>query len=93
MVFARQLRAAIKAGEITQTVRIWQKLHVKVGGHYRLDEGWVIVNSIWDITLEDITNKLSRECGFSSAADMLKTARHGPGQNIYLIGFEYVTDI
>jgi hypothetical protein len=30
MVFAKQLREGIRQGEITRTVRIWQRCHVKV---------------------------------------------------------------
>ena len=36
MVFATQLRDGIRRGEITRTVRIWQRCHVKAGGRYRI---------------------------------------------------------
>ena len=36
ITFTKRLHAGIMAGEITQTVRIWKRLHVKVGGCYGL---------------------------------------------------------
>lgn len=89
MVFARQLRERIRRGEITRTVRIWQRCHVKVGGRYRMGDGRVIVTEIRPIALADITGALARECGFRGTVDLLKVARHGPGRNVFLIDFRY----
>jgi hypothetical protein len=38
----------------------------------------------------DITAELARESGFLGVLDLLKIAKHGRGQNIYLICFHYV---
>ena len=89
MVFAKQLRDGIRRGEITRTVRIWQRCHVKVGGRYRVVDGHVVVTSILPITLADITGSLARQCGFKGVVDLLKVARHGPGRNVFLIDFRY----
>lgn len=89
MVFARQLRSAIQRGEITRTVRIWQRCHVKVGGRYRLADGHVVVTAIVPIALTDITGPLARQCGFKGVVDLLRIARHGPGRNVFLIDFRY----
>jgi len=64
--------------------------HVKPGGCYRIDEGQIVVDSITSIRLEDITHDLARESGFSSVQDLLETAKHGPGENVYLIRFRYL---
>ena len=64
--------------------------HVKAGGRYRMDEGQIVVESIKPIRLADITHDLARESGFSSVTDLLETARHGPGDNVYLIRFHYL---
>ena len=90
MVFAKQLRDGIRRGDITRTVRIWQRCHVKVGGRYRMGEGYVVVTSICPMALTDITGSLARQCGFKGVVDLLKVARHGPGCNIFLIDFRYV---
>lgn len=42
------------------------------------------------IGFPDITPKLARESGFLGVLDLLKVAKHGRGENIYLIRFHYV---
>lgn len=79
-------------GEITCTVRIWHRPHVRVGGRrYALGPGFVEVQSIKEITLADITPSLARRSGFQGVVDLLKVAKHGAGECIYLIEFEYRT--
>jgi hypothetical protein len=89
VVFAKQLREAIRRGEITRTVRIWQRCHVKVSGRYRMADGHVVVTAIRPIALTDITGTLARQCGFKGTVDLLKIAKHGPGRNVLLIDFRY----
>jgi len=62
---------------------------VKVGGRYRMDEGEIEVDSIQAIRLADITPDLARRSGFNDVADLLTIAKHGSGDNIYLIRFHY----
>ena len=90
MVFTKRLRDGIRSGRIQCSVRIWTRPHVKVGGRYPMDEGQIVVDSIASIELADITNDLARESGFSSAEDLLKIAKHGSGDNVYLIRFHYL---
>jgi hypothetical protein len=90
MVFAKRLREGIRRGEITCSVRIWTRLHVRVGQQYRMEEGAIEVDSIEPIGIPDITPELARESGFLGVLDLLKVAKHGGGNNIYLIRFHYV---
>ncbi len=90
MQFTKRLREPIARGEVTCTVRIWQKPHVKVGGRYPLGQGAVCVTSIREITLADITPELARRSGFAGVVDLLKVAKHGSGETVYLIEFEYL---
>lgn len=55
-----------------------------------MGDGHVVVDSIVPIGLEDITYDLARESGFSSVDELLKTAKHGSGDNVYLIRFHYL---
>jgi hypothetical protein len=64
--------------------------HVKVGNRYRMEEGEIEVASIDQIGLSEITPMLARESGFLGVVDLLKVAKHGPGESIYLIRFHYV---
>jgi len=92
MMFIKRLRAPIMRREITCSVRIWRRPRVKVGGRYRLGEGFIEVTSIRRITLADVTPELARRSGFLGVVDLLKVAKHGPGENVYLIDFEYHAD-
>jgi hypothetical protein len=55
-----------------------------------MDEGEIEVDSIDQIGFPDITPELARESGFLGVLDLLKVAKHGRGENIYLIRFHYV---
>jgi hypothetical protein len=87
--FTKRLREPIMRGEITCTVRIWQRPQVKVGGRYQMEAGHIEVRSMRRIELSDITPDLARRSGFLGVVDLLKMAKHGPGENVYLIEFEY----
>lgn len=91
MEFTQRLRDGVRRGDITCSVRIWMRPHVKRGGRYRMGEGAIEVDSIEPMELTDITPKLARESGFASVVDLLKVAKHGPGQNVYLVRFHYLS--
>jgi hypothetical protein len=90
MVFTKRLREGIRRGRIKCSIRVWTHPHVKVGGRYQMDDGSIVVDSIAQITPEDITDDLARESGFASVDDLLQMARHGRGDNVYLIRFHYL---
>ena len=54
-----------------------------------MDEGEIEVDSIRLITLADITLDLARRSGFRDVDELLEIAKHGKGENIYLIRFHY----
>ena len=90
MQFTKRLRDGVRSGEITCTVRIWKRLQVRVGGRYRMEEGEIEVDSIEPIGFPDITPELARASGFAGVLDLLKVAKHGSGDKIYLIRFHYI---
>ena len=90
MVFAKELREGVRRGRIRCSVRIWMRPHVKVGGRYPMDEGHIVVDSLEQIELTDITPSLARESGFASVDSLLAIAKHGRGENVYLIRFHYL---
>jgi hypothetical protein len=90
MVFTKRLRERIRRGRIRCSIRIWTRPHVKVGGRYQMDDGHIVVDSIAPIKITDITYDLARESGFDSVDDLLDTAKHGAGDNVYLIRFHYL---
>ena len=90
MMFTKSLREGVRYWRIRCSIRIWKYPHVKVGGRYPMDEGHIVVESISKITLNDLTDDLARESGFESMDDLLRIARHGSGDKVYLIRFHYM---
>jgi hypothetical protein len=90
MMFAKRLREGVRRGDISCSIRIWTRPHVKIGARYRMEEGEIEVDSIDQIGFPDITPELARESGFLGVLDLLKVAKHGKGENIYLIRFHDV---
>jgi hypothetical protein len=90
VVFTKRLREGIRRGRIKCSIRIWTRPHVKVGGRYRMDDGHIVVDSIAPITVDDITDDLALESGFESVDDLLGIAKHGSGDQVYLIRFHYL---
>lgn len=90
MTFTKYLRDGVRSGEITTSVRVWHSPRVKAGNRYPMEEGEIEIDSIEPTTLRKITTKIARASGFNSVDDLMKIARHGSGENIYLIRFHYV---
>jgi hypothetical protein len=90
VIFTKRLREGVRSGRITCSVRIWKRLHVTAGNRYRMDEGEIEVDSILPISFADITPELARESGFKGVVDLLKIAKHGSGENVYLVRFHYL---
>jgi hypothetical protein len=90
MVFTKRLREGVRRGEITCSVRIWMRPQVRVGGRYQMEEGEIEIDSMETIGFPDITPELARASGFLGLLDLLKVAKHGKGDNIYLIRFHYL---
>jgi hypothetical protein len=90
MIFTKRLRDGVRCGQITCSVRIWQRPHVRVGHRYAMEEGEIEVDSIVPMSFADITPELARESGFKGVVDLLKIAKHGSGENVYLVRFHYL---
>ena len=89
MMFTRRLREPVMRGEVTCSVRIWQKPKVRAGGRYALGPGHIVVSAIREISLADVTPALARRSGFEGLVDLLKVAKHGPGERVFLVEFDY----
>ena len=90
MTFRKRLREGVPRGEITCSVRIWTRPRVRVGARYGMEKGSIEIDSIEPLGLPDITPELARESGFLGVLDLLKIAKHGRGENVYLVRFHYV---
>ena len=90
MQFAKALRPRVQSGEITCSIRIWKRPHVKVGGRYSLPPGEIEVVSLRGITRDQISTHLAKRSGFNSVAELLEVAQHGTGQFVFLVEFVYL---
>lgn len=90
MMFAKRLREGVRQGQITCSVRIWMSPRVSVGKRYRMEDGEIEIDSILPISLQDITPELARASGFKGVVDLLKVAKHGKGEKVYLVRFHFV---
>lgn len=90
MMFAKPLRARVRSGEITTSVRFWQAPRVKVGGRYPLAGGFVEVTRLQEVDASDITEAMAVAGGFGSLEDLMKTARHGRGERVFIVDFVFV---
>ena len=90
--FTKRLRDRVMAGDITTSIRIWLRPRVKIGGRYPLGGGCVEVTALTEIDLEDVTNAMARESGFADLDDLLGVAKHGRGERVFLVEFEYRAD-
>jgi hypothetical protein len=90
VTFTKRLRDGVRRGEITCSVRVWARPHVKVGGRYRMEEGEIEVDALLPIELDDVTPALARESGFSDVDDLMAVAKHGRGEHVYLVRFHYI---
>ena len=93
MQFIEPLRDRIRRGEITTTVRLWQRPHVKVGGRYALPPGEILVTKMFEVSLAEVTPELARRSGFVGLVDLLKVAKHGAGRRVFVIEFRYIAPI
>ena len=55
-----------------------------------MESGQVVVRSIRQISIGDISGEMARQSGFEGVVDLLKVAKHGSGTNVYLIDFDYI---
>jgi len=55
-----------------------------------MEEGHILIESIREIALPDVTGDLARRSGFLGVIDLLKTAKHGSGEKVFLVEFEYL---
>ena len=90
MLFTKRLRPGVRDGSITCSVRIWTRPKVKAGGLYAMEDGHILVESIREIALSDVTGDLARRSGFAGVVDLLKVAKHGPGTKVYLVEFQFL---
>ncbi len=91
MQFSHELRDDVASGEITISVRLWQRPRVKAGGRYRVGLGAIEVDSIELVPFSAITEDDVRRAGEPDRETLRRRAAHaGPIDEdtlVYLIEF------
>jgi hypothetical protein len=92
--FSRDLRDRVAAGEITLTIRLWQRLQVKVGGRYPILGRTIEVDEIELVPFSSITRADMKRAGETDREAMReRTAHAGPVHDdtlVYRIEFHLV---
>ena len=77
--FSRELRDDVLAGDITLSVRLWKRPHVKEGGRYRVGPGLIEVDAIELVPFAAITGADVRRAGEPDRETLRDRAAHaGP---------------
>ena len=94
MEFSRELRNDVLAGDITLSVRLWQRPQVKEGGRYRVGPGEIEVDAIELVPFAAITKADVRRAGEADREALRQRAAHaGPIEDdtlVYRIEFHAV---
>lgn len=95
MQFSRELRARVLAGEITVSIRLWERPQVRPGGRYRVGAGEIEVDAIELVPFFTIGPEDVRRAGEASIEALRERAAHtGPihdDTSVYRIEFHVVT--
>lgn len=95
MDFSRELRNDVLAGDITLSVRLWQRPQVKEGGRYRVGLGEIEIDAIDLVPFAAITAEDVRHAGERDRESLRRRAAHaGPIDEdtlVYRIEFHAVS--
>ena len=79
MEFSPELRDGVLAGDVTLSVRLWQRPHVKEGGRYRVGPGMIEIDAIELLPFGAITEADVRRAGEPDRETLRNRAAHaGP---------------
>ena len=79
MQFSRELRDDVLSGDITLSVRLWQRPQVKEGGRYRVGPGRIEIDAIELVPFSAITEEDVRRAGEPDRETLRHRAAHaGP---------------
>ena len=96
MQFSPELRDDVAAGEITLTVRLWQRPKVRVGGRYPTGPAAVEVDAIDLVPFSQITRADVRRAGERDRETLRARATHagpiGDDTLVYRIEFHVVEE-
>jgi hypothetical protein len=92
--FSRDLRDDVISGDITVSVRLWQRPKVKAGGRYPVGPAHIEIDSVELLPFASITADDVRRSGEPDRESLRRRAAHagpiGDGTLVYRIEFHLV---
>jgi hypothetical protein len=92
--FSRDLRPAVIAGDVTVSVRLWQRPRVRPGGHYQVGPAIIEVDAVELVPFSSISNEDVQRAGEADRDTLRQRAAHaGPIDDdtlVYRIEFHLV---
>jgi hypothetical protein len=92
--FSRELRNDVLAGDITVSIRLWERPKVKLGGRYRVGPGQIEIDAIELVPFSAVTDRDVRRAGELDRETLRQRAAHaGPIEEdtlVYRIEFHAV---
>jgi len=94
VIFSKELREDVLAGDITVSFRLWKRAKVRAGGRYPVGPGLIEVDSVEMVPFADITDTDVRRAGEPDRETLRRRAAHaGPiedGTLLYRVEFHPV---
>ena len=72
-------------------MRIWLTPRVRIGGRSPLLDGFIEVTRLQEVDLDDVSEAMAIEGGFESLEALMKTARHGRGERVFIVDFVWIS--
>lgn len=92
--FSRELRPAVLSGDISVSIRLWQRPQVKTGARYRVGDGEIEIDVVEQIPFADVDDDDIRRSGETDRESLRRRAAHaGPIHDdtiVYRIEFHVV---
>jgi hypothetical protein len=86
MMFSRELRAAVAAGEITVSIRLWSRPQAREGGRYSTAGVVIEIDTIELLPFSAVTDEDVRRSGESDRESLRRRAAHaGPIDDTTLV--------
>ncbi|MFO0899058.1 MAG: ASCH domain-containing protein [Pirellulales bacterium] len=94
LLFKKKFLPAIRAGEKTQTIRLWKHRRMRAGQRsYVPGVGHIVVETVERVALADLTDEDARRDGFATAGELqlelahLYAAELAAGRQAYRVRF------
>jgi hypothetical protein len=90
MLFSPRYAEAITDGSLTLTFRRWKRTQAVAGNRYRTPGGFIDVDAVDIVDIDQITDDEARRAGYASAADLVADLRGPADRSLFRSEFHHV---